>query len=325
MLVLLLVATALAGCSSDETPDDETADDDPTLFAGEGLDVPTWQPGDWWTYQTTGGGTTTLVVTDDSGSDYTVDTNSVDTAFYHAAFGPLSYLGPIAKADLAGDQGGTPVRYFDWPLENQKTWRTTWDGMDLDMVAHDRGNGQFHVQGYQGDVIRNQFLYDNATRWFEWMSFSDDNGTETYRMDLQAAGTGYTGEVVRVTPEVIAERHLEGAAGQSFEMFGNSGVLSADDADAYLMFHATCATGAYTFAVGTAESTTNSAVDAGVFEDQGFSQVGQTCPSETGPFAEVIGAAPGNGDHWGFFALIQSPDLVLDFTLYLRHVERIAI
>lgn len=322
LFVALLAAGSLAGCT-DSTPEPST---EPTGTNGEtadGLDMPTWSKGDWWQYQGPGN-PFTLVVSDDAGSSWFIDTDDEDMAFFEIQFGPISYLGEQSKANLAGSQGSDAVKFFDWPLEDGKTWTTPWDGDTMDMVAHDLGNDAFHVIATVDGMVRNQFQYSNATKWFDWMSFNDLEGNEQFRMDLVDSGSAFAGELVRAQPELLGQAHHEGLVAQEFALFGNAGVLSATDADAYMFYNVQCQTGAFSFAMGTLESTTNIPADVGVFEDQGFSQFAATCPT-VGVAVGTIGITPGNGDHWGVLVNSESPDLVLDYTLFLRHFERFTL
>lgn len=316
LLALLLLVPCLAGCSDDgATPDDP----DPAAADPAGLAVPAWAIGDYWVYETTFGDWT-LVVSEDAGADWIVDTADPNLSFFSGAFGEISYLGAIRKSDLAGSQEGQRVQFMSFPLTDGKTWRTTWDQEEVTMVATRVSDDRYEIVGSVGDAVRKEVVYDNATRWFESVVFYGDDGEEFGRMTVREAGHGWTGDVVRVTPELIDEQSFTGAAVPYISTYSFS---NAADADAYLIYSAACQTGTFAFALGTVQSTTNIAADVGVFEDQGFSSVAEPCP-RTQQVQAVIGDAP-EIDNWGVVFTSASPDVQLDFSFWLRHMEHITL
>lgn len=319
LVVGLFVAMTLAGCTDDDgSTDPNTAGGDGSSTETVQIAKPEWQVGDWWTFDSTFG-SQTIAITADNGDTWTVDTDAVSFAFFHSTFEEISYLGHIRKDDLAGSQEGTPVKYFDWPLEHGKTWTTQWDGLDFDMVAHVADERIAHIVATTDDR-EYSMVYDAQVGWFTEFSFMDADGTETGRMDLTDSGSGFTGELIRVDAEVVSEETYEGATDQGMGLWGE---LDADDADAYLNLNAACGTGQFVFAVGTVQALAETGVATGTFENQGHT-IQSACPNEYG-FSGVIGEAPGNGDTWGDLISSESPDLVLEYTLYLRHFERITL
>lgn len=196
MVAFLLLGVLLAGCASDDTGSsagtNSSAEGNPELPDGA-VDVPTWVKGQSWTYESPGIGPVNLVVLDDSGSDYLIGTDSARLAAFDARF-DVSYVGPVAKADLAGQQGSDRVHYFDFPLFHGKEWSVQWDGVQLNAVAHDRDNGQFHLEYYNGDVIINQGVYDANVGWWKWLAFGDEQGNENFRMDLKGSSRSFNGD-----------------------------------------------------------------------------------------------------------------------------------
>lgn len=311
LAILLTTVSLLAGCSGDETPADDGAGPGDGPDDGTKLQVPTWQIGDYWTYRTPGG-EQTLVVTEDTGTAYVVDTTSRGTAFFHARQ-PISYLGEIRKADLAGSQDTGPVKFLDWPLEDGKTWSALWDGANLDLVAHDQGDEVFHIQALSGETVINQFQYNNATGWFDWISFGDDEGNEVFRMDLVDSGSGFSGIVERVTPE---EAYAAEGNGPGTTIYGP---LEADAGDAYLEARFACTTGPFLFAVGPVESVPSIATADP--DSDGYSESG-TCPVDS-VVGTVLAEAPFEGT-WGA-ATEGGPDFEYAYTVWIRHVEAIQV
>lgn len=191
---ILALAAALAGCSGDapasDTPPDGGGPDAPAT-----AERPTWEVGQWWTYASSESGPMTLVVAADQGSDWLVATDNADVAFFDQRFSDISYLGPQRKSDLAGSQGGDRVEYFRWPLADGLNWTTRWDGQDVRITAHDRGEGRFHLASANATGQHATYDYDPAVGWFRTLAFYDPDGSESFRIDLTDSGRNYTGVV----------------------------------------------------------------------------------------------------------------------------------
>lgn len=195
VLSLIVVAALFAGCTA------PSQSGEPVLPEVVGIDVPAWQPGDYWTFRASVNGqetfTATHIVTAAVGGDYVVDTDLETLALFNAR-SDVSYLGPIRMSDLAGSQGTTRVTMFSWPLEDGKKWPVTWDGEALQATARQTGPGEFAIVAARSDgspAIEYQF--SESKRWFTALAFLDGNGTAGFRLDLAASGTSYQGEYVR--------------------------------------------------------------------------------------------------------------------------------
>lgn len=305
-LPIAFVVLALAGCAENSEPETINDPEDPN-FVPVGLEAPTWNVGDMWEYRTTGG-TLKLAVTSDDGAAYTLDTNNTNIAFFEDQF-DISYVGPIGKAHLSGKQGSTDVQYMNFPLHHNKEWTTTWDGLQMDMVSHDNEDGTFHIGAYVDGVRINQYQYSNITKFWDWISFGDQNGTETFRMDLISYQKGWTGELIRVDASKFSEYNDVGAS--------VGGAADVEDADFYLQVGYSCEIGAYNIAIGPAES-----IPSIVTNDpssDGFSDQGQ-CPVQAG-FAGVVSTTPTEGN-WGH-AIVGLDNV--QGTLWLREFTRITI
>ncbi|MGB1697273.1 MAG: hypothetical protein ACPHK8_02620 [Thermoplasmatota archaeon] len=302
---LLFLVLALAGCADKtEAPDPGTE----TETFEHQVDVPIWNVGDMWEYQTSGGGLIKLIVTSTEGGSYTLDTNDTNLAFFDDQF-DISYIGPIGKEDLTGKQGTSLVQFFDFPLHANKTWNAMWDGEILDIVAHDIGNDRFHVIASKDGNLVNQYQYSNSTRFFDWISFTDGAGTEQFRMDLVSAQQGWSGEAIRVESEAV-EVFAPGPSVKVFQM-------NAEDADVFLQIGYGCTAGAYSIAVGPLESVGNIAL-AGQGA-HGYSDEGP-CPA-TAQFGGVIATSP-FAENWG----LETVGLeTVGGTLWLREFQRITL
>lgn len=193
-----LLAMLLAGCSGSG---EATADEEEKVAAQTGIsDVPEWTPGMYWTYESPGG-TASYVVTEASGGEYLVEVNDKGSAYYEARY-DSAFQGPIRQSDLAGSEDGRRVVMFDWPLEPNKEWSTTWDGEPLNMRANPMGPGQYHVMGHRDadDQMVVEYHYNAGYKWFEYVVFyNETSGDESFRLDLQDNGDDFSGTIYRYT------------------------------------------------------------------------------------------------------------------------------
>ena len=168
LALVMLVATALAGCSDGNGggSDGDHNGHTPTSVA----EAPVWARGDWWSVTDNMDRSYSIVVAGESGSDWTVLSNDLSVALADYDF-DISYLGAVGKADLAGRQGADRVKYFEWPLEHEKTWTTRWDGVTRTMVAHDMGDGTWHIQGHDGQTLAVEYTYDPVSKWLTELTF----------------------------------------------------------------------------------------------------------------------------------------------------------
>ena len=212
-IILLLAATALAGCmgqdASGATAKNEPLESGILAPASEqpagALDpriAPVWLLGDAWAVSTFGVGDEErafLVVTDVASDSYTLSTTSESMAGFDAMF-DVSYVGKIRASDLAGQQQGQPVKYFDFPLAEGKTWTTTWDGLEVALTATAAGTG-FAVVGTVDGEPYVTYDYKPELKWWSRIEFVQDE----YGMAVDRYEPGWTGEVLSATAEVVYE------------------------------------------------------------------------------------------------------------------------
>lgn len=202
LLAVVLVAV-LAGCTGPApdlpSPAPQEAAAEPPVLA------PALQVGDWWNF-TAPNGAFTVVVAEDLGSDWRFATDSPGLAFYDAHQGDVSYLGPQRKADLAGSQADTRVRFLDFPMADNKTWTTTWDGQPMTIHAT-RAGTLFHMEARNATAPYARYTYDPAARWFTAFDFLQPDGSSGYAIALQAAGRNYTGALASWTWDTVVDVH----------------------------------------------------------------------------------------------------------------------
>lgn len=204
LILFLALSVGLAGCLGSDDLGTEAGPNAPEDAAGDEKlvhEVPTWEVGDYWTYDTTIETTLTIVVTGEEGQDWRVDTTNEEAAFLHAQE-EISYLGHVSKASLAGSQGPDRVEYFTWPLTDGDTWTTRWDGVERSITANVTEQGA-SLEAYEGDRLAVTYTYDADTEWFGAMAFHGPDGDVAFGMELVDHGSNYEGDVVRWTLEPI--------------------------------------------------------------------------------------------------------------------------
>lgn len=163
---------------------------DPAKNASFGL-APVWEVRDWWSFRASDGSNVKVVVTN-AGSSYVLQPTDNRTALMEAIF-DFSTLGNIGT-DLSGDQGGTRVKYFDFPLEENKTWGLTVDGLSLRAMSKIDKN-EWLVTATDGNQTQLVYRYSPTTKWFT----SIDWAYQDFALQLDGSGQDYVGDVYRTT------------------------------------------------------------------------------------------------------------------------------
>lgn len=314
--VLIAFALVLAGCvgsGGDAGPTGApTGDGDGPASGGPSTidGPPTWQVGDFWTYRTTGGPIqdsareATLVVAANASDAYAVQTTDRLMAFVDAR-SDISFLGPQSKAALAGDQNGTAVQFFQWPLETNSSWTTTWDGIERTVTVRSvqDGTAELVARGPDGEVDV-EYTYDAETGWVSRWRFHGIDAT----LELTDAGSGFDGSYVTVDLQRIFVGNMTGPS-DGFSWSGQVGG-AADD----FWYQGSYAASGPAF-VGVGYSWANTTTG----ESGGDGAVQATCPCETTAFQGTVQAQNGT---WYWQGGITGQGY-LDLTLLLRDfVER---
>lgn len=280
--MLMVLALATAGCISGEdaggvdeavSTTGSTSADPSTSTDGQALEAPTWQVGDWWRWESDQLGEYHYVVTSEQGQDWIVGTDSQQTAFFHART-EVSFLGEIRKSDLAGSQNDTRVQYFDWPLVEDKTWSTTWDGVERTITVTDVSDGMATLQAHEGDRLAVSYVYDSQTGWFGEITFHGPDGSPAFTTTAVASGSDFTGEVVRwrLDAQVLGGGSLQPAASPDEATFE----VPENATDIWLDLRIDCPSGGFSFGFGpedgegwglAAPCPTNVTVTGAVIED----------------------------------------------------------
>ena len=245
--------------------------------------APEWAVGDYWTLQSPQGGTFTHVVSGEAGDDWMMDTDNPDIAFFDAQ-GDISFLGKVRKADLAGSQGDTRVEFLRFPLQNNLTWTTTWDGAPTTISVLKVADGKADLKATRADgTTYAEYADSDQAGYFTRFLFYDPAGTAVgFEWALQSSGSAFGSPLVRWSLTELFAFHGAIPAGQ-----GGTFLVEPGFTDIYLATALNCTAGAITIAIGP---------PTGPAENRGYSAAGN-CPVQ-----EVDGypvAAPTAAEQWG--------------------------
>lgn len=235
----IALAAILAGCVQTESPTAASEPAEPLdtalLSTGEDapgdapLDVeaPEWLVGDAWSIVSRGFGEeerSFLVVTAADASGYTLATSSEQAAGYDAMH-DISYIGRIRASDLAGHQQGEPVKYFDFPLADGKTWTARWDGFDVALTATATPTG-FAISGAIDGAPYVEYDYSPEMKWWTRIHFvQGDYGFTVERLQPEWRGT-----IASATASVLYE------AGPESPVFtSGTGSFTVDEGQTFAM------------------------------------------------------------------------------------------
>lgn len=218
LVAAALVAVPLAGCTGAPTDDavepaasgNETVSEE-TRTELAGVDAPEWQALDWFEYEMAGEFTPSgslnesvtykIIVHAPTEEGYETGTDSEEQLQWDLFWGVDPLIGQMDH-DLNPTDAILP-KFFDWPLEHNKTWRTEGFNQSWTFVAHARDSVQTHagpMPGYHivGEAESGwQFLltYVPQMRWFSnWMVHQPD-GTMVINVDMTDMGRDYSGEM----------------------------------------------------------------------------------------------------------------------------------
>lgn len=208
--------TGDGGSSGPGGPDD--GDDEP-----QGLQAPRWSPGLWWRYNVTRGdgtGSVVFAVQAESQDRYTLLANGTSHAA-RDALEDLAYVGPVRVEDFAGVTDEGPVRFFEWPLEDGKTWTTPWNGVER---THEATRTQVTIPGgtlpgvevtstADGRTLAT-YEYAPAVGWFTRLELPQRNLTYT----LADAGFAYRGNLTRAEASTALEFTSPAARAATFDV-----------------------------------------------------------------------------------------------------------
>jgi hypothetical protein len=313
MILVTLLAAPLAGCLGSEAGDDASASaDDATTNQTPGLPAPNWSIGDAWTYTGGGVGETTWVVTGEEGEDWIVDTTNRELAFIDART-DISFLGEVRKSDKAGSQGDTRVEFFDWPLVEDKTWTTTWDGVERTITVDRIEDGTAYLTATQNDRLAVEYTYDSKAGHFGQFAYYDANGTETASAELSNAQSGFEDSAVRWQLDTA----LDEAGTFEAQAFGFGFRVPENATDLWLDATITCETGNYDFQFGPSGD--------GPGSEESTYAISNSCSTDVDETGVVVDD-PQPGAYRGGFTGSSVPDSgEYAFLLYVRTLQEIPV
>lgn len=103
------------------------------ITAASEVAAPTWTVGEYWSFHVMFGGqfgegefTFDAVVYEETGSEYLLGTEAQGVARFEAMM-DIPLLGAFQKGNLDTTNGGEPIKLYDWPLTDGKSWQGAFD------------------------------------------------------------------------------------------------------------------------------------------------------------------------------------------------------
>lgn len=204
-LSFILAAVLLAGCASPQEASPNALETTqvtagPLVANLSVVDVPLWSVGDAWVldiYSNDEHSAGTLVVSAADSDAYTIVTTSDSSAMFDAAF-DVSYVGKIRADNLAGSQKDQPVKFYDFPLADGKSWSTPWDQTTVNLTATFAPKIATPLGPQPGFTIKGEargedyveYDYVPALNWWSRLAFVSDN----YGFTVTGVAHNWTGE-----------------------------------------------------------------------------------------------------------------------------------
>tara|TARA_B100001123_G_scaffold273960_1_gene304892 strand:+ start:4222 stop:5181 length:960 start_codon:yes stop_codon:yes gene_type:complete len=192
-LALLLVAS-LVGCTGDSS---STGGD-----SGDGLEVPSWEIGDWWLYTFStpdfSDDTTKLVVSstsEEDGSAYMLAISSLTEARRHAVLNHNPFLGRVTHSDLAAFENGVAQPVLSFPLEEGKSWSFTLFSTEWSALVSDVAGSTAVIVATSSDGSRLDYVFNGEIGFFSSFIWKDHSGMDNLRMMLSDSGVYHSGDV----------------------------------------------------------------------------------------------------------------------------------
>jgi hypothetical protein len=202
------VAFALALVAGYALTPPASADEDAlaALRAEEAADpsrAPAWNVGDAWRVRFRDGAPVCFMVVtraDAAGYQQGVSCATDESEFIAvqiAALG-LPYLGNFSL-DLEGRAASDETRWYDWPLEPGKTWRTVFDGEDVLVSAREVGGRMaMTMEDASGEQVA-AYDYDPELRWWSTLAL------EAFTLRVLERETAWEGRVFAAEGRSVAD------------------------------------------------------------------------------------------------------------------------
>lgn len=187
-----------------------------------GARAPEWRVGDAWRVQFDDGQPICwLVVVEATAEGYEqgvwCPTDEAELIAAQLAAFELAYVGRFT-ASLEGRAAEDAFRFYDWPLEDGKTWSTTWEGQEVKVVAEAaRGDRWIFTATYvESEETLAVYDYDPELAWWSVIEFPPSG----YVFRVHERATGWEGDVLHARGEDRYEaRREESTLGQPAAVF----------------------------------------------------------------------------------------------------------
>lgn len=189
--------------------------------AGAPIAAPEWEVGDAWRVQFDEGEPLCWLVVasvSEEGIQQGVWCPTDEAEFIAAQIAAYEfhYIGRFTQA-LEGIGRAEAFRFYDWPLEDGKTWVTRWDEIDVQVTStYSRADGRYQFEALVVDTGEPlvAYDYDPALEWWSEMEFASG-----YRFLVHERETGWE------LPVTVASGEDRYEAERVASLFGNPATI----------------------------------------------------------------------------------------------------
>lgn len=206
-----IAVVALAPAPAEElesaAAEDERAEAIGLLREAGIVERPTWRVGDAWRVQFDQGEPVCWLVVVDASEGYrqgvACETDEAEAIAVNLAVWQERWIASYTS-DLegVGDGSGEPTRWFDWPLEDGKSWSTSYEDVDLTATA-ELVEGAFEITMVreEGDDVFARYDFDPTLKWWSRIEFVESE----YVFQVHEHERGWSGPVATAVTESKAE------------------------------------------------------------------------------------------------------------------------
>ncbi len=237
-MVFLLSSLALAGCL-----DGPSVDTDGYGSTSESeLLLPTWSVGDQWLYTFStpqfDEDSARLVVAelDEDDGVYQLGISSEREAQRHAVINHNPFLGRITLDGLSVFEEGEAQQVFNFPWALGDTWMFTLLGQQWSATTVSIYDGVVEVQATSSDGHRLDYAFSGRAGFLDSFVWSDDDGVEQLRMQLNQVNTGYEGDVHFYRARDLLDNVYESTDNDVYDSFLDSGHPDGSEWDALVWY-----------------------------------------------------------------------------------------
>ena len=229
LLVVLLLASSMAGCLTTGDGYDGYGDDGP-------IESPQWEVGQWWLYTFItpefGEDSARLVVAENNTDEsaWILGISNLKEAQRHAVVNHNPFLGRMTWDNLSAYENGIPQPVFSFPLTTGKNWEFTLFGSvwNAEVVSTIGREATVSCTGDGGEII---YTFSRDAGFFTTFTHIDTEGETRLKLQMNGFGSHHEGDVWFIRATDLFDARYDGLDGEAYDSFFDSGHPSGADFD----------------------------------------------------------------------------------------------